>query len=109
MTCQDGQDENSLSEYHMLTSHLLAFSQALFNFLYQHANLFDIFYLLILEIVTFQKPALFPGICIMLQNSGIRFPTALVPSQLPGITTVVFVMEALRTDLQPAVVPWGCT
>lgn len=45
----------------------------------------------------------------MLQNSKVRFPAALVPSQLPGISTVVFVMEAPSPWPQTGPAPLGLT
>lgn len=93
MPHQDGQNEISLSEYHVLTGHII-FSQAPPHlFWYQHVNLCDIFHLLIGAIVALQKSALFPGICIILPKSGIRFPVALSPPPLPSITIVIFAIE----------------
>lgn len=45
----------------------------------------------------------------MSQNWGIRFPAALLPPPLPGISTVVFVMEALSPWPQTSPAPLGLT
>lgn len=57
-----------------------SFLEAQSTSLYQPIYSCDIFHLLLWAIIALQKPALFPGICIMLQNCGIRFPAALLTS-----------------------------